>query len=151
MAMIVDDLITFADKGITNKNVQVIKSMLLALVRYVEKEPQSCILGELGKLQNRAFLPIREPGGSRATLMYSDSRFFIPDRQALCDRFKDSLPLMDFTIDQIHHIRPLIDNLGISQKSLLSAVTETWTPIGSRLEDLESTEKLRSKSQALFR
>jgi len=151
MTMVVDDLITFTRKASTKENVQIIKSMLMALVNYLEKDWKSVVRSEIERLRGRAFLPVCEAGESVVSLKHSRSSFFIPDRQALYDSFKDSLPLLDFTVDQVRHLRPLFDSLGISEKSLLTMVTEMWNPVGVRLEDTELTDELRSKSEALFR
>jgi hypothetical protein len=80
-----------------------------------------------------------------------NNTFFIPDQQSLVDTFKESLPLLDFTVDEVRKLRPLFESLRIMDRTLRASVKTSWKPTGKPVMDAGMTERLKSKSGYLDR
>lgn len=134
------------------------KSVLLELPRYYKsnkKRPFSSFSTDsydnlLWRLRPAACLPVRHGNGDTFHLSCSDT-FFIGDQKSHVETFESSLPLIDFTVDQVRHMRPIFEGLGILHKSLRACVKSTWEPVGTPVEDAGLTEHLRGKAELLCR
>ncbi len=123
-----------------------IKPLFLALPKYFNalKFPDG------DRLRMVTCLPVRNRDGEVSRKSSLD-RFFIPDQQSLVDNFRDSVPLLDFSVDEVRHLKPLFESLQIMDKSLRACVKSSWEPVGIPHEDGAMVKLLQSKSELLCR
>ena len=148
-AMVIDEIIALTKKTTTAETINSIKEMINVLFSYAKKE-QNSVAEQFRKLRGLAFLPVRQPDTGLVSLKNLGDKFFLPDRKELYQTFKDSLPFLDFEVDDIRRIRPLIDFLDIQSKSIYSALTESWDIDGIKTVDEELTRRLQKKGRYLF-
>lgn len=110
------------------------------------RKPQQSALEPLKSLK---FLPVRGLDGA-LTLKCIADEFVIVDRKKHGDAFRGTIPILDFSIEEVHDLTAFILALGLSDKYTSTAVQECSTVNGSHSNQLQS-EKLRHKAYAIFR
>ncbi|KAI1655267.1 hypothetical protein F4813DRAFT_186285 [Daldinia decipiens] len=103
------------------------------------------------KLLKRRILPVREVGGKIA-LHSAETSFGIIDRKKLGDIFYDKVKILDFAVNDIVKLMPLIKWAGLEDRYLSRLVQETSvvdsglkTPISDPIQDI------RKKAYGLLR
>ncbi|KAI0850576.1 hypothetical protein F5Y00DRAFT_232702 [Daldinia vernicosa] len=103
------------------------------------------------KLLERRILPVRDVGGNVA-LHSAETGFGIIDRKKLGDAFYDKVKILDFTVNDVVKLKPLIKWAGLEDRYLSRLVQETSgldsglkTPISDPIQDI------RRKAYGLLR
>lgn len=151
MSTVVEDIILVTKKEVNAGNVEVLKNLIIGLNSYVKKEQKHVVQTQLSRLDKTAYIPVREPGKRAATLMVASDKFFVADRKTLQEEFAEDLPFLNFTVDEVRHMQPLIQALKIGGKSLLACVSQSYEMDGSRLQDTDLTKTIREKSVIINR
>ncbi|KAF2421213.1 hypothetical protein EJ08DRAFT_738278 [Tothia fuscella] len=76
--------------------------------------------------------------------------FAIPDRREFRRAFEGKINILEFSLEEVHSIRPFLFGLGLENKYLSSLVTEE-TQVEGGTNDLRLTLDLRKKSYAMCR
>lgn len=81
-------------------------------------------------LMKKSIMPVRKP---ESTLPYDlvapqDAEWFITDRMDLQVIFRDKVPLLAFSVDEMREIKKLLDSLDLSPRNLSQCVQERQTP-----------------------
>ena len=122
-----------------------LKSLILAIPTVIGP-------GKISRLRKIKFLPVRRlHSGSDASLVSPVDKFFIADRQYLCALFTGELPLLDFSVEEIHKLSPLLDSLSVRDRRLSVLVKEEGRIVGLKTLDSTMTAKFRGKATALMR
>lgn len=122
-----------------------LKSLILAIPTVIGP-------GKISRLRKIKFLPVRRlHSGSDASLVSPVDKFFIADRQYLYALFTGELPLLDFSVEEIHKLSPLLDSLSVRDRRLSVLVKEEGRIVGLKTLDSTMTAKFRGKATALMR
>jgi hypothetical protein len=91
------------------------------------------------------------PDGSIQTLSARDD-FAIIDGQRYIDALKSKLKILDFTLDEVRHLRPLIQWAGLTDRYLSRSVVEQTIVDDKRcIKDRDLTRDLALKAGAFVR
>ncbi|KAI1480176.1 hypothetical protein F4774DRAFT_379917 [Daldinia eschscholtzii] len=102
-------------------------------------------------LLERRILPVREVGGQIA-LTSAATNFGIVDRRKLGDIFHDRVKTLDFTVNEVVKLKPLIKWAGIENRYLSGSIQETSVlDPGLKVPISDPTEDIRRKAYGLFR
>jgi hypothetical protein len=111
------------------------KSVLLELPRYLDIDKKWSCFGfhyddtsRLWRLQDVACTPVRY-GNRDLSRLSCSGEFFLGDQQSYVEAFKSSVPLIDFTVDQVRYLSPVFEGLEIREKSLRACVKATGNPL----------------------
>jgi len=129
--------------------VSAIKELLKTLNSFLRSEPSPPSSRRL--LYCRIF-PVREPSTSNVTLCSSNTQFTLVDRAGPPSRFKDMVRVLDFTLQEIHQLKPLLAWLRLDSRYLSRCMKET-SLLGDGLYARISQpyRDLRKKAYALLR
>lgn len=125
-----------------------IKNLLRALEKYIKADTDPKILARLRKA---SILPVQKSDGLTRLTSSASSNWLIADSERLRFYFADKVFLLDFTVEEIKSLRPLLDGLAISDRILSMKITETTIPQGDLVLQENATYLLRSKSHYLAR
>lgn len=96
-------------------------------------------------------LPVRAPG-STIRLMSPSEVFFVPDRREYEKLFEGKVPILDFSLEEIHALRPFLNGLGVTDRYMSVAVKETTkVQRPSETPSKELSHAFRAKSKAFYR
>ena len=95
--------------------------------------------------------PVKMPDGRKQPLTALDD-FAIIDRQHYADALKNKVKILDFTLDEVRRLRPLIEWAGLTDRYLSRSVVEQ-TVVDDELcvEDRHLTRDLARKAGAFVR
>jgi len=100
-------------------------------------------------LEQKVF-PVRFPKGE-VRLQTGGSDFALIDRQSLGDDFRDVARFLDFNVDDIRTLQPLIKWTGLDDRYLSKAVKEISSVAPDETRPISSPNRnIHSKAQALF-
>ncbi|KAI0110180.1 hypothetical protein F4814DRAFT_394641 [Daldinia grandis] len=125
-----------------------VKDLLLAFSSHIELErfntsPQ--------KLLGCRILPVRDVGGNVA-LHSAKTGFGIVDRKTLGDNFYDKVKILDFAMNEVVKLKPLIMWAGLEDRYLSQLVQETSVlDSGSKMPISDPTQDIRKKAYGLLR
>lgn len=125
-----------------------IKNLLRALNKYIRSDADPKILARLRKA---SILPVQKNGGLMRLANGSASDWLIADTDRLRSSFADKVFLLDFSIEEVKLLRPLLDNLAISDRLLSAKLAETTIPKGDLILQESTTYVLRLKGQYIAR
>lgn len=95
--------------------------------------------------------PVKMPDGSAQPLTALDD-FAIIDRQHYADALKNKIKILDFTLDEVRRIRPLIEWAGLTDRYLSRSVVEqTVVDDEICIENRHLTRDLARKAGAFVR
>lgn len=101
-------------------------------------------------LRSKVF-PVRYPDGS-TVLVSAETDFAIVDRNALAERFAGHVRLLDFTLDEVALLKPLLGWLGLEQRYLSARVADMTFLSGDAKVPISSVNRdLKYKAHALIR
>ena len=102
-------------------------------------------------IQKSPCLPIRYPsvGVKLGIPMIVD--FFLADRKYLYDEFKDYVPVLDFTLEELRSIDSMVMLFGFDKIKLSLVVKANTTVSGSQSVQKSRTDELRKKALAFYR
>ncbi|KAF2808268.1 uncharacterized protein BDZ99DRAFT_50741 [Mytilinidion resinicola] len=101
------------------------------------------------KLSDCKCLPVKLPSGEIQWLHRSGT-FAIVDRRDYGQIFTGRIKVLDFSLEEVHSLRPLLFTLGLGGQYLSKAVREETTVEGGSIDE-HLTEDLRRKSYAICR
>jgi hypothetical protein len=104
--------------------------------------------GLLSHLQNVNFVPVRN-GDAEAELHSIASDFAIVDHTRYAEAFRDCAAFLDFDIEEVRVLHPLLMLFGLEQRLLSRAVKEDALYNGVNIKNEALTEDLRRRSYAL--
>lgn len=100
--------------------------------------------------ESRVF-PVRAPDGT-VQLLNAREDFAIIDRQHYAEAFKSSIKVLDFTLDEVRQLRPLIEWARLTDQYLSRKVVEqTVVDDEICIEDRHLTRDLVHKAGAFVR
>ncbi|KAI1651515.1 uncharacterized protein F4817DRAFT_356018 [Daldinia loculata] len=103
------------------------------------------------KLLERRILPVRDAGGNIA-LHSAETGFGIIDRKKLGDIFYDKVKILDFTVNEIVRLKPLIKWAGLEDRYLSRLVQETSVlDSGLKMPISDPIQDIRKKAYELLR
>ncbi|MCJ1284832.1 hypothetical protein MMC26_004169 [Xylographa opegraphella] len=82
---------------------------------------------------------------------FSTGTFFIADRHYLHESFTGKVPILDFSVGEVHKLHKIFDLLNLRNKYLSNVVEEDYNTSGSQELDHRLTTMFRSKANALAR
>ena len=102
-------------------------------------------------LLKREIFPVRYPDGSTA-LVSAETDFAIVDRGVLAERFAGHVRLLDFALEEVAVLKPLLSWLGLEQRYLSARVIDRTFVSGEARFPISSVNRdLKYKAHALAR
>jgi hypothetical protein len=114
-----------------------------------------CICGydpsprELSELEDCKCFPINVPGQALECMACSDT-FVVGDRRQYLEMFRDKIPWLDFSLEEIHSYEKFFSGLGI-QKKFLSVILQSETDASETSIHDGLTMDVRRKAYAICR
>jgi hypothetical protein len=126
------------------------KELLLVLNDYVARSvPNSSIL----RLKDKNIIPVGfgDSEWKYRLMNYNRNVWYLADRTSLRDSFDGKVWLLEFTVEEVRKISPLIKAMDLEDYLLSKAVVETTETVGDPISDPDQTLELRQRSQYLTR
>jgi hypothetical protein len=101
------------------------------------------------KLSNCKCFQVRKPSGELKWSSCSDA-FAVVDRTDYGDLFRDKIPTLDFSLEEVHSLKVFLQCLNLEPKYLSNSVTEE-TRVDGGVFNTELTNDLRRKAYAIAR
>jgi hypothetical protein len=104
-----------------------------------------------GEVASCRIFPVRVLDGN-AGILSSLEDFAIIDRQHYADAFRNKIKVLDFTLDEVRHLRPLVEWAGLEDRFLSRLVVEK-TVVDDELciENRSLTRDLIRRAKAFVR
>ncbi|KAF3407649.1 hypothetical protein DPV78_001639 [Talaromyces pinophilus] len=111
------------------------------------------IVGDLDELMSLSCLPVLLPGSMNTVkLMRPSEIFFIADRREYEQLFRGKVPVLDFSLEEIHALHPFLEALGLTDRYMSVTVQETARVQQSSEVPSESlTQAFQARAKALYR
>lgn len=93
-------------------------------------------------MRKNTIFPVKHPDGE-VTLASATDSFSINDRSNLAEHFIGKAPFLDFEMETVHRLRPLVEWAGLQERYLSRSVKEISTA------DKESTQLLTQRDRAV--
>jgi len=146
LTMVFDQLL---EARTLNLPVSEVKELLKTLNSFLRSEPSP---PKPTRLLSAPVFPVREPSSSDAILCTSSTQFTLIDRDGPPSEFRDMVRVLDFTMQEIRQLKPLLAWTGLEDRYLSRSMRETsclgdgvTAPISQPHRDL------RRKAHALLR
>jgi len=128
---------------------------LSILVKQSVEENEFGALSCLDDLKDLPMFPVKERDGLVPKLvkrcdLSSPSFNFVADRADLHEVFQNKVPLLDFSVDEVYALMPLLENF-VHPRFLSKEAPGHYVSIGEKVLNWKLTSKLRGKSPELFR
>ena len=104
---------------------------------------------DLDDLKPLSILPIKEPQGELMLLNLED-HFVLFDRQSHADIFQGNVPHLDFDMQKLHLLRPIISALGLETRYTSRLMKEKTSAQHARKE-MTLTRDLQLRAYAIVR
>ncbi|RHZ43626.1 uncharacterized protein CDV56_101060 [Aspergillus thermomutatus] len=106
---------------------------------------------ELRGLSHIKFLPVAMPNGTVEILKPTDT-FFIADRIEYLSAFRDKVPILDFSLEEVRCLHQLLGRIGLEDRYMSTAVLEK-TVVGQPSHEHcpSETRELRKKATHIYR
>ena len=110
----------------------------------------------INKLKGKRFIPVTDSASSddlQVSILknYNEDIWYYPDRPSLYNSFVGKVPLLDFSVQEVRKLSPLINALGHKYRRLSEAVEEATESSGDPIYDSLSTRDLQKRSQYFVR
>jgi hypothetical protein len=148
-AMIIDELIrrTKEHKPLTSDEA---KGIIQEIARMMETERRDENFEVAIKRMRRAkVLPVRI-GQNDPSLVDASTEFVIADHERYNDAFRPKAAFLDFTLDEVQLLHPLIKALGLCNRYLSRIVTEASVIIGNPNSNGALTKELQARAYAFY-
>lgn len=130
------------------RTVDQVKSMMFSFAAFLEEEDGDLDAEKL--LESRVF-PVRDPDGT-VTLESSSINFAINDREYLAMRFRDTLKLLDYSMEEVRRLSSFFEWAELTDQYLSTAVQEiTSVTDGAERQVSIQARNLKMKAYALLR
>lgn len=123
------------------------KGILRELKNICALNPVAAILQD--KLSKCKFLPVCGPFQA-VQWMDSTGNFAVVDRKEYGDLFKDKINMLDFSLEEVHSIKPILASLELEGRYISRIVKEETRIEDGSLNDI-LTKDLRRKAYAICR
>jgi hypothetical protein len=146
--MLVDELGRVVSSNHTVHIVDDVKSLIWQINNF---SPSSEALDNLRTLP---VFPVKTArrGLDPVVLRARNENFSIIDRQPWAEAFHGKIDLLDFKLEEVRKLQPFLSSLGVENRYLSRAVSETSSLQGEiREQSRERTRQLRSRAHALAR
>jgi hypothetical protein len=143
--MLVDELSRVTSSKLT---VDEVKSLLWQINSF------SPTRKSLEKLKILPIFPVKEAsrGSDAAVLRARNEKFLIIDRQPWADAFRGRIDFLDFNLEEVRKLQPLLSCFDLENYYLSRAVAETSSFQGEvRERSRKRTRQLRSRAYAMAR
>lgn len=155
---VVTDLCSFARRKSAEVKPEDFKPLLFELSKFIQRSQADNDLGEqdcLSRLRGLAIFPVKKRYEEPAILVedgdLSERGFiFVPDRADLYELFRKRVPILDFSVEEIASLMPLIINF-LRPRLLSREVQRTFVHEGQQRIHKCLRKDLRKKSSELFR
>jgi hypothetical protein len=99
------------------------------------------------------FLPIRgdRSGSDGISLQSCSSNFAITDRAKLADTFRGHIGFLDFSLEEVQQLRPILQALKLDRKYLSLICTENTACSEDRVLDSKLTKEFQDRAYYLLR
>lgn len=129
---------------------QAAKTLLWSVNSVLQKRTDT-VLEFTDELRAFPIFPVRMPDGSVEVLTAADD-FAINDRQPYASAFRSQIKILDFTHEEVHRLKPLIEWTGLTARYLSNSVDEvTSVDTAQRTPDRDRTQDFTGKAHALTR
>ena len=118
LTMVLDQLLAARSLNIPASQVKELLKTLNSFLRTEVTPPRP------NRLLNARVFPIREPGSGNVILCKSDTQFTLVDREGPPSRFIALIRVLDFTLQEIRQLKPLITWAGLESRYLSRCVSE---------------------------
>lgn len=144
LQMVYDELL----QANAHKTVDEVKSAIWSFNALLQTEIDT--VDPMPLLKSPVF-PIVYPGGAKA-LRSADSEFAIVDRKYIASRFKDRIKLLDYSLEDVQHLKPFFEWANLSHRCLSVSVKEI-TSVSEEISRPTSVPNfnLKLKAHALLR
>lgn len=141
-----NELATAAAKEV--KTVDEIKNLMFSTTELLDVNSASSNFEKAMKiLETSSFLPYKSSSGVDLFCSPKDT-FFIVDNKNYAEKFKDQLPLLDFTYEQLFSLHDLFRILRVDDRYLTRHVQHE-TSIETSVLDVDLTEQFRQCAYAI--
>lgn len=126
------------------------KELLLVLNDYIARgAPKSSIL----RLKGKSIIPVGfgDSEWKYRLMNYNRDVWYLADRTSLRNSFDGIVWLLEFTVEEVRKISPLIKVMDLENYLLSKAVVETTETVGDPISDPDQTLQLQRRSQYLTR
>lgn len=145
MGMIIDELDSACSNGLTKE----ITRLIWALNSIISGEEES--QGDPEDLVHYKFLPVRLASG-QVDHQYPTDDFLVIDRQTLGHYFKSKVSFLDFELEDVKKLEPLLSWLDLEGQYISSRANEVSKLNGGSSQlNAELTQRLRHRAHALVR
>ena len=118
LTMVLDQLLAARSLNIPASEVKELLKTLNSFLRTEATPPRP------NRLLNARVFPIREPSSGNVILCKSDTEFALVDREGPPSRFIGLIKVLDFTLQEIRQLKPLIAWAGLESRYLSRCVSE---------------------------
>lgn len=94
-------------------------------------------------------MPVKDTDG-QISLRKSTSMFAIADRLQYQNFFQAKVPMLDFSIEEVHDLRSFLVALSLEDRYMTQTIKETTTANDSTI-DLVLSKEMQEKAFAIFR
>jgi len=146
-AMIIDELTKRANAR-NALTVDEAKSIIQEIARMMQTETirdRSCFQ----RLKRAKFLPV-SIGATKPTLEDSSAEFVIADHERYSEAFKPLAALLDFSLEEVQVLHPLIETLGLGSRYLSRNVKEVSELSANPDRNDELTSELQSRAYGFY-
>jgi len=126
------------------------KTLLLLLTQYIRPGASTAFLGPLRSIR---FIPVIDVVGNPEYGLadYERDIWYAADRTSLLASFRRKVPIIDFDVDEVTTLLPLIKAIARENYLLSKAVVETLSPVGFTILDEDSVVfELRERAKFLL-
>lgn len=121
------------------------KELLLVLNNYLRSKRSSL---SVEKLKGKMIIPVRmvaKPRDQTALKNYDRHVWYLADKPSLQESFKEKVWLIDFPLDVVRKLSPLVKAMGLENYLLSNAVEEETECCGDPILDQDRTMDLRKR------
>jgi hypothetical protein len=146
LTMVLDQLLAARSLSLPVLEVKELLKTLNSFLR-TESSPPSP-----SRLLNARIFPVREPSSGNVVLCTSNAQFALVDREGPPSRFIEVVRVLDFTLQEIRHLKPLLAWTGLESRYLSRGMRETSrVGDGVQVPVSQPHRDLRRKAYALLR
>ncbi|KAE9369948.1 hypothetical protein N431DRAFT_381328 [Stipitochalara longipes BDJ] len=146
LKMVLDQLL---DARSLNLPVPEVKELLKTLNSFLRAEPNP---PSPSRFLNARIFPVREPSSIDAILCTSKTQFALVDREGPPSRFREMVRVLDFTLQEIRQLKPLLSWARLESRYVSRCMRETsCLGDGVKAPISQTHRDLKRKSYALLR
>jgi hypothetical protein len=118
LTMVFDQLLQARSLNLPVSEVKELLKTLNSFLRSESSPPSP------GRLLNARVFPVREPSSGNVILCTSETQFALVDREGPPSRLTEVIRVLDFTLQEIRHLKPLLAWTGLESRYLSRCMRE---------------------------